>query len=137
MTGDAMTLREYFDNTDGMGVFSSADADGRVDAAVYSKPQVLDDGTLAFVMRDRLTHHNIQSNPCAAFLFREDAPGYKGVRIFLKKIREDSDPDLLDKMIRKRHASGRDKPKEPAYVVYFSVLKILPLIGAGEPGIEL
>ena len=63
-----MTLKEYFNNTNGIGVFSTADSDGKVDSAIYSSPHVFDDGTLAFIMRERLTHLNLQSNPSAAFL---------------------------------------------------------------------
>ena len=33
----------------------------------------MDDGTLAFIMRDRLTHQNITENPHAAYLFVEAA----------------------------------------------------------------
>jgi len=64
-------LKTYFENTEGIGVLSTADAEGRVDAAVYSRPHSMEDGTLAFIMRDRLTHRNLQSNPHAAYLFIE------------------------------------------------------------------
>jgi hypothetical protein len=77
-----MTLDEYFNGASGKGVLSTADANGRVDAAIYSKPQILEDGTLVFIMRDHLTHHNIGSNPYATYLFIEDVPHYKGVRLF-------------------------------------------------------
>ncbi|NIS75592.1 MAG: pyridoxamine 5'-phosphate oxidase family protein, partial [Deltaproteobacteria bacterium] len=48
-----MELKEYFENTEGTGVLATADKDGRVDAAIYSRPHILDDGSAAFVMRDR------------------------------------------------------------------------------------
>ena len=73
-----MDLREYFENTKGFGVLATSDSEGRVDAAVYARPHFMDNGTIALIMRDRLTHHNLQSNSHAAFLFREDGPGYKG-----------------------------------------------------------
>jgi hypothetical protein len=69
-----MNLKTYFDETKGMGVLSTADGKGRVNAAVYARPHVMDDGTLAFVMRDRLSHENLTSNPHAAYLFREEGP---------------------------------------------------------------
>ncbi|MFZ0134242.1 MAG: pyridoxamine 5'-phosphate oxidase family protein, partial [Desulfobacterales bacterium] len=58
-----MTLAEYFENTEGFGVLATADSDGKVDAAVYARPHFLEDGTIAMIMRERLTHHNLQSNP--------------------------------------------------------------------------
>ena len=60
-----MNLKTYFEETKGMGVLSTADGEGRVNAAVYARPHVMDDGSLAFVMRDRLSHNNLQSNPRA------------------------------------------------------------------------
>jgi hypothetical protein len=57
-----MTLKEYFEETYGTGVLSTADSEGKVDAAIYSTPHVFDDGTLAFIMRERLTHHNLQGS---------------------------------------------------------------------------
>jgi hypothetical protein len=132
-----MTLKEYFQTASGKGVLSTADADGKVDAAIYSKPHILEDDTLAFIMRDHLTHHNLESNPYATYLFVEDAPHYKGIRLFLKKVREDTDPELIAKMTRRHLTSEQDKAKGPKFLVYFVLEKMLPLIGSGEPGIQL
>lgn len=38
-----MDLKEYFTSTNGLGVLSTADEKGKVNAAVYSKPEVIDD----------------------------------------------------------------------------------------------
>ena len=57
-----MDLKAYFENASGFGVMATADGEGRTNAAIYSRPHVFDDGTWAFIMRDRLTHHNLQSN---------------------------------------------------------------------------
>ncbi len=132
-----MTLNDYFYNVAGKGVLATADAEGKVDAAIYSKPHILEDGTLAFIMRDHLTHHNIGSNPYATYLFIEDGPHYKGIRLFLKKVREDSDPELIAKMTRRHLTPEQDKAKGPKFLVYFSLEKILPLIGSGKSEIEV
>ena len=131
-----MTLKEYLYNISGRGVLATADAEGRVDAAIYSKPHILDDNTLVFIMRDHLTHHNIGSNPYATYLFIEDGPHYRGIRLFIKKVREDSDPDLLAKMTRRHLSPEQDKARGPKFLVYFRLEKILPLIGSGESGIK-
>jgi hypothetical protein len=49
-----MDLKVHFRSQHGIGILSTADAEGRVDHAVSSRPHVFDDGTVAFVMRDRL-----------------------------------------------------------------------------------
>jgi hypothetical protein len=132
-----MTLKEYLQGVSGKGVLSTADAEGKVDAAIYSKPHIIDDGTLAFIMRDHLTHHNLGSNPYATYLFIEDVPHYKGIRLFLKKVREDTDPDLISQMTRRSLTSEQDKARGPKFLVYFVLEKTLPLIGSGKTGIQL
>jgi hypothetical protein len=67
-----MDLYEYFEGAKGLGVLATADDQGRVDVAVYASPHVMDDSTITFIMADRLTHHNLQSNAHAAYLFKED-----------------------------------------------------------------
>jgi hypothetical protein len=132
-----MTLGEYLNGVSGKGVLATADAEGKVDAAIYSKPHIMEDSTLAFIMRDHLTHHNIGSNPYATYLFIEDGPHFKGIRLFLKKVREDTDPDLIAKMTRRHLTPEQDKEKGPKFLVYFALEKILPLIGSNETGIKV
>jgi len=132
-----MRLNEYFKNKSGKGVLATADKDGKVDAAIYSRPHLLEDQTLAFIMRDHLTRHNLVSNPYAIYLFMEDGLHYRGIRLFLKKIREDADPDLIAQMTRRFLTPDQDKAKGPKYLVYFELEKILPLIGSGETGLEI
>jgi len=119
-------LQEYFESTRGVGVLATADSNGKVDAAIYSSPHFLEEGTLAFIMRDRLTHHNLQSNPSATFLFVEEGAGYKGKRLFLRKVREDNDSALITKIKRRKYT---DDNEEPIYLVYFVLDQELPLIG--------
>lgn len=124
-----MSLQRYFEETKGTGVLATADGQGRVDAAIYARPHVMPDGTLAFIMRDRLTHNNLQSNPYATFLFIERTTGYQGKRLFLKKLREEQNPELIRQIKRRTYA---DEDGEPKFLVYFQVEKELPLIGGGE-----
>lgn len=131
-----MTLNEYLQDLTGKGILATADAQGKVDAAIYSKPHIMDDGELAFIMRDHLTHHNIKSNPYATYLFIEDGPHYNGIRLFLKKVREDTDSDLISKLTRRHLPLEMDTAKGPKFLVYFVLEKVLPLIGAEETGIQ-
>jgi hypothetical protein len=127
-----MERRDYFENNRGIGVLSTADSNGKVDAAIYSRPHVIDNGTLAFVMRERLTHHNLQSNPHAVFLFIEEGGGYHGVRLFLTKVGEEKDSPLAEELKRQWISPEEDRAKGPKYLVTFTVDKELPLIGSGE-----
>jgi len=123
-----MELKAYFEGTKGHGVLATADSEGKVDAAVFARPHVMDDGTVAFIMPDRLTHHNLESNPHAAYLFVEDGGKWVGKRLFLTKVREEKDTELLYSL--RRRSYGDDQ--EGRYLVFFRVDKVLSLVGTGE-----
>ena len=124
-----MELKKYFEKTEGSGILATADSDGKVDAAVYARPHFMDDGTIALIMRDRLTHHNLQSNSHACYMFIEKGPGYKGKRFFLTKVREEQDPKLLELLRRRQYIDEKDESK---FLVFFQIDRELPLVGAGE-----
>ena len=126
-----MDLNEYFENVKGLGVLATSDAERRTDVAVYAKPHVMDGENVAFIMTDRLTHHNLQSNNHAAYLFKEEGPGYKGTRLFLTKVKEEQDSELLYSIRSKRYKSEKEEGR-PRFLVFFKVDKVLPLVGAGR-----
>lgn len=122
-----MKISEYFKTAKGRGVLATADSSGKVDVAIYAVPHVINEETVAFIMAEKLTHHNLQSNPHAAYLFTEEEEKFKGVRLFLTKTKEEKDSAKLDEIRRKEypHLKGKES------LVYFRVEKVLPLIGAG------
>jgi hypothetical protein len=127
----AMSLSEYFDERKGYGVLATADSTGKVNAAVYARPHFFEENTIAFIMRERLTHTNLQDNPHATYLFIEGGPGYAGKRLYLTKLREESDDELVASICRRCDYSmftdGLTR-----HVVFFTIEKVLPLIGSGE-----
>ena len=124
-----MKLNEYFDHKKGLGILSTADVDGKVDAAIYARPHFIEDGTLAFIMRDRLSHHNLQSNPHATYLFKEDGSGYHGKRLFLTRVREEKNTERLESLRRRKTVYGNG---EDRFLVFFKLDKELPLVGDGS-----
>jgi hypothetical protein len=124
-----MNLSEYFKTTKGIGVLSTADSDGKVDSAIYARPHFMDDGTMAFIMRDRLTHHNLQSNPHASYLFKEDGAGYRGKRLFMSKVREEQNSELLESLRRRKTEYGNG---EDRFLVFFKLDNERPLVGDGK-----
>lgn len=127
-----MNVKSFFDGKKGYGVLATADVHGKVNAAIYATPHVIDDQTIAFIMRDRLTHHNLRANPHAAYLFKEEGGGYQGVRLFLTKLREEQDTELLYSMRRKEYPADKEPESGPLFLVFFKVNEVLPLIGAGK-----
>ena len=131
-----MTLKDYFEENSGICILSSADRSGKVTTAVYSAPHVMNDGTVTFLMRERLTYRNILENPHAACMYIVHGGSYQGIRLFLTKVREDNDPESIARMTRRHLSAEEDKAKGPKHLVIFKVDKVLPLIGHGATDIE-
>ena len=127
-------LQEYFDNITGHGVLATADAQGKVNQAVFARPHVMEDGAAAFIMPHRLTHKNLQENPHAAYLFMEKGSGYKGKRPYLTKVREEQETELLYSLRRRTYPEEKEKLEGPRFLVFFRVDYVLPLVGPGTKG---
>ena len=125
-----MNLGNYFEQTKGHGVLATADAEGKVNAAIYAQPHFMSDDTVAFIMAERLTHENLQSNPWATYIFIEYREGYKGKRLYLKKVKEEQNDQLISEICRKCDYSHYHIGTR--YVVHFTIEKVLPLIGDQE-----
>ena len=123
-----MDLKQYFEQNTGLGVLATANAEGKVDAAIYARPHVIDEKTIAFIMRGHLTYANIKSNPKACYLFREEADGYVGKRLYLTMTHEETDEELIESLSRRRKAYP-ENDKSKRYFVYFNIDNIRPLVG--------
>lgn len=62
-----MKLAELFPEG-GRGVIATASADGVVNTAIYARPHIIDDETLAWGMTDGRSHANLKENPHASYL---------------------------------------------------------------------
>lgn len=125
-----MGLKEYFSSKKGFGILSTADDKGKVDAAAYASPHVIDDTHVAFIMGDKLSHANIAKNPYAVYLFKEDGPGYEGKRLYLKKEKESQDQKTIEATCKAAWPGPYcgEKYLKGSSIVYFAVESVLPLI---------
>ena len=126
-----MNLQQYFSETEGIGILSTADVNGEVNGAVYAKPHFLEDGCLSFIMQDKLTHHNLLSNPYAAYVFVERNAGFQGIRLYLVKKEEVQDDALIDSISRRTKDKAADQAVS-RFLVTFTVEKVLKLVGDTE-----
>ncbi|MDF1554731.1 MAG: pyridoxamine 5'-phosphate oxidase family protein [Deferrisomatales bacterium] len=127
-----MDWKEYFEGRRGTGFMATANKDGEVNIAVYSRPRVTEDGTLAFGMTDRLTHKNLRDNPKAAYAFQE--PGFQGVRLYLEKVREETSGPVLEEVRRRAdQIVGSGAGEQVEFLVCFRVIRHLNLVGPGTP----
>jgi len=125
-----MTLGDYFEKAKGKGIIATADSKGKVGMAVYARPHFINEKTAVFIMADRLMHKNLLSNPSASYLFVEEGSGYQGKRLYLTRIREEENPDLVNQLRRRGCCPVDESYKRgQRFVVYFRVNRVLPLIG--------
>ncbi len=125
-----MDLKTYFSKHKGAGTLATADTDGKVNVAVYARPHVKDEKTVSFIMRDRLSHHNLKSNPHAAYMYLEEGTEHHGVRLYLTHTSEENDPALINEL--RRRTTPDSHPDEEKFLVTFHVDKILPAVGTEE-----
>jgi len=123
-----MSLYDYFENTKGTGILATADSEGNVDVAIYARPHVIEEDTVAFIMNERLSYQNILSNPKAAYIFIEEAPGYKGTRLYLTKTKDETNAELIESMRRKK-SNGYTSGDSKKHLVYFRIDKKRALVG--------
>ena len=124
-----MTLESYFSEAKGTGILATADSSGQVDAAVYARPHVIDEQTVAFIMADRLSHRNLQSNPRATYLFIEHGEGHRGKRLHLTRVREETDAQAIHALRRRPLPAECGCEDESRFLVYFRVDGVRPLVG--------
>jgi hypothetical protein len=127
-----MELSEYFEKAKGLGVLATVNGCGHVDTALYSRPHFMEDGTVAFVMKNRLSHANLQANPFASYLFVEKGSGYQGKRLYLRKVGEEQETERLYHLRRRQAPPDVDPRDTPRFLVFFELEQVRPLVGDGE-----
>ncbi len=124
-----MSLSDYFENVQGLGILATADSDGMVDLAIYARPHVIDETTIAFVMRERLSHQNLKSNPNAAYMFVEQGEGYVGKRLYLTKTREETNTSLIEEFRRRQPEICAADDDSNKYLVFLQINDVRALVG--------
>ncbi|MFH1092978.1 MAG: pyridoxamine 5'-phosphate oxidase family protein [Candidatus Omnitrophota bacterium] len=127
-----MSLNEYFNNTEGIGILATSNSDGRVDTALYAKPHFIDEKRCIFLMADKCSHINIKENPHASYIFIEKTGNYKGKRLSLTKTKEFVDEELASQIRKKKHGCPACDEDKKTFIVYFKVDFVRPLVGDSE-----
>lgn len=126
-----MNLADYFENASGVGIMATCDPGHEVDVAIYSKPHIVDENTLIFVMKERLSHQNLRSNLQAAYMFIEEGKKYKGVRLYLTMLREEKNRTIVEALRKKQPCIYPADDDSDKFLVYFQIDRMRPLIGDG------
>lgn len=128
-----MNLGEYFENASGTGILATCDPGSAVDLAIYAKPHIVDETTLVFVMKERLSHQNLRANLSAAYMFIEDGKGYKGLRLHLTMIRDEKNRSVVEALRQKQPCIYPKEDDSDKFLVFFRIDRIRPLVGDAAP----
>ena len=126
-----MYIRDYFESARGLGILATADSGGNVNTAVYSRPHVIEEDQVAFIMADRRSHRNLLSNPRASYLFREEGTGHTGMRLYLEMTKEEKNSPLIAELRRKKREISSRADDSDRFLVYFRITERRPLVGDG------
>ena len=128
-----MDLAHYFENTEGVGVLATCDPADKVDQAIYSKPFVIYDKTVALVMKQQTSHKNLRSHLQASYLFIEKGAGCKGIRLHLTMQREEKNRSLVEVLREKQPCIFSKEDDSDKFLVFFEVDQVRPLVGDKLP----
>lgn len=123
-----MKLSQYFANAEGVGILATADADGKVDQAIYETPEVIDDETIALHMLERLSYSNIRQNPNACYIFIERVVGAVGHRFYLEMVDDKPGSERVAEL-RSQGLPVKDPALSSKRYVVYKVTHIRPLVG--------
>lgn len=131
-------LMEYFNKQPRIGVLSTANRDGKVDAAVFGSPQMVDEKTIVVALGKNRTFEYLQENPHAVFLIVEQGEtetleGWKGLRVYLRMKEYATSGEMLESY--KREAAkilGEEAVATIHAVVRFEIDEVRPLIDMGQ-----
>ncbi len=130
-----MALADYFEKNDGVGILGTSDTHGEIGLALYSKPYVIDESTIALVMKQRHSHQNLKNTLKAAYLFLKKGPGYQGIRLSLTMVGEETNQSLIESMRKQQPCMFPKEDDSGKFLVFFTVDKVRPLIG-DEPAAD-
>jgi hypothetical protein len=129
-------LMEYFNKQPRIGTFSTASKDGKVDAACFGSPRMIDEKTVVMSVRKARTFANLQENPNAVFMIIEPgktSPEWKGIRVYLKMKDFQTSGEKVEEM-RKSIAQrlGEETAKAMHAMIILEIQDVRPLSDFGQ-----
>lgn len=132
----ASRLTDYFNKQPRIGLLSTANKEGKVDAAVFGSPMMVDEKTVVMGLGKNRTSAYLQENPNAVFTIVESGEtimDWKGLRVYLMMKEYATSGEMLDNY-RKQIAgvAGEDAAAMIHAAVTFEVGEVRPLVDMGQ-----
>jgi hypothetical protein len=129
-------LMDYFNKQPRIGILSTANKEGKVDAAIFGSPMMIDEKTVVMGLGENRTFEYLQENPNAAYTIVEQGEGFmdwKGLRVYLKMKEYATSGETLETYKKQvARAAGEDAAAMIHASVTFEVTEVRPLIDMGQ-----
>jgi hypothetical protein len=129
-------LMDYFNKQPRIGTLSTANREGKVDCAVFSSPQMIDEKTIVMALGKARTLEYLQENPHAVYLIMEPGASimdWKGVRVYLRMTACATSGEALETYKRRiAEIVGEEGAEMVKAAVTFEVTELRPLIDIGQ-----
>ncbi|WP_292518280.1 pyridoxamine 5'-phosphate oxidase family protein [Methanoculleus sp.] len=132
----ASRLMEYFNKQPRIGLLSTANGDGKVDAAVFGSPMMVDEKTVVMGIGENRTFAYLQENPNAVYTIVEQGEtimDWKGLRVYLTMKEYATSGEVLDTYRKKiAEIAGEAAAAMIHASVTFEVAEVRPLVDMGQ-----
>ncbi|SHJ80402.1 hypothetical protein SAMN02745216_02295 [Desulfatibacillum alkenivorans DSM 16219] len=129
------TVAKFLESPDRTNVLATANAKGKVNAATFGSPMLVDGNKIRMMLGDNRTYDNLCQNPSAAlFISMHGKTGMQmeGCRLYLKVLdMEDEGPefDEVKSEIKKRIGDAAEMLK---HLIKFEVTETRPIVDFGQ-----
>ena len=128
-------LMAKFNDPTRLGAFATADAGGKVDNAVFSAIQMVNENTVLLAVGDNRSYANLRQNPQAAYIFFHPDPNpfaWQGARVYLRMQTADEEGPTFEEMVAMvRKVAGDRAADHVKAVITFGIEEVRPLIDMG------
>jgi len=129
-------LMAQFNDPARFGTLATADASGKVDNAVFSAIQMVNESTVMLAIGNNRSYANLQQNPQAAYLFFHPDPdpfAWQGARVYLRVLAAGEEGSAFEKMVAMvRKMAGDRAADNVKAVITFGIEEVRPLIDMGR-----
>jgi len=129
-------LMDYFNKMPRLGTLSTANKAGKVNAAYFGSPRMIDEKTIFMGCGKNRTLANLQENPDAVFMIMEPGnspPEWKGIRLYLRMIECETSGKKLDRLKAQiAEKAGEAAAKMMHAAITFEIEELRPVADFGQ-----
>jgi len=127
---------DYFNRQPRVGILSTANREGKVNAAVFGSPRMVDEKTIVMGLGKNRTLEYLQENPYAVYTILEQGKtlmDWKGIRVYMKLKDYATSGEKLEAYKREVAAAlGEDAAKMMHATLTFEVTEVRPIVDMGQ-----